>query len=154
MIHPRDQWYRIYVFTPGKAGPVLVGEAPKNGEPDTRKIETRWIEPPKWGPESETEHVHHPDSYHPDLRVRIAHHRGVLRQGFTVAACGHEHDPRMRFIETEGKPVKPCKGCVRATEAAKDEHARALSELEAKAAEKKRERVKVPEGPEADKVDP
>jgi len=154
MIHPRDQWFRIYVFTPGIAGPVLVGEAPKNGERDTRKVEAQWIERPKWGKESETEHLAHPDGYHPDVRVRIAHHRGVLRQGFAIAGCGHVHDPRMRFIETEGKPVKPCAGCMRSAEAAKEEHAKALEELETKAAEKKRDRAKVLEAPEAGKVDP
>lgn len=162
-MHPRDQWFRIYVYTPGVAGPVLVGDPPKEGEPDTRKIEAGWIELPKWGPESETEHLVHPDAYQPDVRLRVQHHRQAMKQGFNIAACGHVHDPRMRFVETEGKPKKPCGGCVKATEAAKEEHARALEVLVANAEAKKRSlKAAVPELgaavvpglPEADKVDP
>lgn len=154
MKHPRDQWFRIYAFTPGKAEPVLVGDAPKEGEPDTRKIEARWVEPPKWGPVDNVSHVHHPDAYHPDVRLRIAHHRQALEQGFSIAACGLVHDPRVRFVETEGAPENPCPECAAATERAIAEHFAAISALEAKAAEKKRERAGVPETPEADKVDP
>lgn len=150
MLHPRDQWFVIYAYNPGKAGPVLEGPEPKEGEPDTRKLVAKWIDPPSWKPESDVEHVHHPNAYHPDPRICIAHHQKARAEGVTEAACGHVHDPRKQIVETNGKPVKPCGGCMAVTEAAKLEHAKARRELEAKAAEKR----KVPEAPEADKVDP
>jgi hypothetical protein len=129
-MHPRDQWFRIYVYTPGKAGPVLEGPEPEEGEPDTRKVVAKWIEPPTWELESDIEHVHHPDAYHPDPRVRIKHHRTVVRMGVAVAACGHVHDPRTRVVETNGKPAKPCNGCLKATKAAVAEHEKALDDLQ------------------------
>jgi len=158
MKHPRDQWFKIYAYTPGVAAPVLVGDAPKEGEKDERRIEAQWIEPPKWGPVDGVSHVHHPDAYRPDVRLRVVHHRQALEQGFSIAACGLVHDPRLRFVETEGAPENPCPECVAATEKAIGAHLQEIHELEAKAAEKKRERdvlvLRVSDAPEADKVDP
>lgn len=133
MMHPRDQWFRIYVYTPGKAGPVLEGKPPKKGEPDTRKVVAKWIEAPSWELESNVEHVHHPDAYHPDPRVRVKHHREMLQTGVAVAACGHVHDPRTRVVETNGKPVKPCAKCAKVTKAAVAEHEKAVADLRNKA---------------------
>lgn len=128
MIPMREQWFRIYAFTPGVAGPVI--------DPKTKAVTVGWLTKPKWELESNIEHVHHPDSYHPDARVKIAHHRKIQREGVAVAACGHLHDPRMRFVETEGKPEKPCPGCLAVTEKAVFEHAVARASLERVAAEK------------------
>ncbi len=145
-MHPRDQWFRIYAYTPGVSGPevkvdpetkqpvVVLGE---NGRP--RAV---WHTAPTWELASDVEHVHHPDSYHPDPRVRLKHQRTMLKTGVAVAACGHEHDPRTRVVETNGKPVKPCAGCMKATKAAVTDHENAakalndaaIAKLEARAA--------------------
>jgi hypothetical protein len=132
-MHPRDQWFRIYVYTPGVSGPEVKVD-PKTKQPvvvlgEDGKPRAVWHTPPAWGPVSDVEHVHHPDSYHPDPRVRIKHQRTMLKSGVAVAACGHEHDPRTRIIETAGKPIKPCPGCAKATKAAVAEHEKAAQAL-------------------------
>lgn len=123
-LHPRDQWFRIYVYVPGVAGPIV--------DKKTKSISIGWLTPPEWRLESDVAHVHHPDAYHPDPRVRIAHHRSAQTQGFAVAACGESQDPRFRFVEENRG--KRCAKCVEATEAAEKDHAAALAELERKAA--------------------
>lgn len=125
-MHPRDQWFRIYAYTPGVSGPEVKID-PETKKPvivlgEDGKPRSVWHTPPAWGPVSDVEHVKHPDSYHPDPVVRTGHIRTMMKTGIAVAACGHEHDPRMQFIETAGKPVKPCAGCVKATKAAVTEH--------------------------------
>jgi len=124
-MHARDQWFRVYEYTPGEAAPVL--------DSKTGELRVEWTTPPAWGPVSDTMHVHHADAYHPDLRVRVAHHRAILRTGAALSACGAAHDPRMRFVEAHDPKVR-CGACVAATEKAKDEHAAALAALEDEAA--------------------
>jgi hypothetical protein len=126
MTHPRDQWFVLYAYEAGVAGPIV--------DPKTKAVSVGWITPPKWDRESDVAHSHHPDSYHPDVRVRIAHHREMLRRGLALSACGDVQDPRLRFIEEE-KPAKRCAKCVAAAEAAEKDHAVALADLERKAAE-------------------
>jgi hypothetical protein len=111
-LHPRDQWFREYAYTEG--------ETDAKGE--------KWITPPSWGPVEQTTHNHHPDSYHPDPRVRVAHHREVRRAGVALTACGKEHDPRMRVIEPHEESDR-CPECASATEEAKEGHAQALAIL-------------------------
>lgn len=155
MMHPRDQWFRIYAYTPGVSGPEVKVD-PKTKQPvvvlgEDGKPHAVWHTPPAWGPVSDIEHVHHPDFYHPDPRVRIKHHQTMLKTGVAVAACGHEHDPRTRIVETAGNPVKPCPGCRKVTKAAVTEHnvatenlrAKARAKLEAQLAEAKAQLAKV-----------
>jgi hypothetical protein len=145
-MHPRDQWFRIYAYTPGISGPEVKVD-PETEKPvvvlgEDGKPRAVWHTPPAWELATDVEHVHHPDFYHPDLRVRIAHHQTMLKQGFAVAACGLKHDPTARVIETAGKPVKPCPNCAKATKAAIAEHEKttkalhdaAIAKLEARAA--------------------
>jgi len=126
-MHARDQWFRLYVFT---------GYTPKIEIRDGAPIVVG-VNPPTWEPSSEPLHVHHPDAYHPDARVRVQHQREMLKAGVALAACGAEHDPRMRFIEPHD-PKDRCADCVAATERAKEAHTEAydLLVLRARAAAK------------------
>lgn len=131
MIHPRDQWFRVYVFVPGRAGPIV--------DSVTKSVSVGWIVKPEWKLESETAHVHPPDAYHPDVRIRVTHHRKEMKQGFSLAACEQVQDPRFRYVEDHDEG-KRCKKCMAATQKAIQDHAVALADLQAKAEEIQRKR--------------
>lgn len=122
-MHKRDQWYRVYVYTPyihkievrdGK--PVALVD--EKGEP--------LMHPPTWSTVEQTLHVHHPDSYHPDPRITRAHHSKHRKKSLT--ACGQEHPGENRFVEAHDIADR-CPNCVRVTEGAKTEHVEARKQL-------------------------
>lgn len=119
-MNPKEQWYRVYVCEPGEPGIVV--------DPNTKEVKSLWVKPPTFKPAAPTLHVHHPDYFHPDVRVRIQHHRSSVQQ--KSAACGEKHDPRFIYIEEEHDPKDRCSACIAALEAAEKDHADASAALE------------------------
>lgn len=114
--HPRDQWFRIYVYTPWSPKIEI-----RNGTPyvvlDAKGNPV--MVPPTWKLEEGPVHVHHPDGYHPDPRVCQTHHRENRR--VAIAACGLRYSPENRFVETHD-PEERCAECVASTKSARLSH--------------------------------
>lgn len=111
MMHPRDQWFTVQRITRDVIR--VDGEAIVMGEPVLR--------------ESDLLHLRSPDYWHPDPRVRVAHHRRV--SAILETACGEILDARTIVI-CEGDDRRRCPACEECAKDSEEDHAAWVTERE------------------------